>query len=120
MLGAFRGEIQKIYNFKNKTRDFKMWSEGLMKGEIGILLSQGPHVDFLCDNTPVCMVVVGADNVKVFHIFLNDVVDLSLPEHVVVSVVSQRPSGLCRVFRVAGTEGVLHVGCGVPEEFLLH
>ena len=97
-----------------------MWSEGLMKGEIGIFLSQGPHVHFLSDNAPVCMVVVGADDVKILHIFLNDVVNLSLPEHMVISVVCQRPPGLCRVLRVAGTEGVLHVGGSVPEEFLLH
>ena len=51
--------------------------------------SDCPDIDFLGDNAPVSVVIVRADDVKVLHVLLDNMVDLSLPEHVVVAVVGQ-------------------------------
>ena len=46
--------------------------------------SQAPHVHLLGHHAPVGVVVVGGDDVQVFHIFLYHVVYLAFSEDMVV------------------------------------
>ena len=59
-------------------------------GLVGLVLldpgSQTPDVHLLGNDAPVGVVVVRGDDVQVLHVLLDHVVDLPLPEDVVVSV----------------------------------
>ena len=66
--------------------------------------SDGPDVDLLCDDAPVGVVVVGADDVQVVDVRVDEVVQLALPEHVVVAVVDQRAAAAVGVDRLGRTK----------------
>ena len=41
---------------------------------------QSPDIYFFCDNAPVSMVIIRADYVKIFYIFLYQMINLAFPE----------------------------------------
>ena len=53
-------------------------------------LLDGPDVDLLGDDAPVCVVVVGVDDVEVLDVLVDQEVELALAEDVVVAVVRHR------------------------------
>ena len=59
---------------------------------LGTKLSNRPDVDFLRDHAPVGVVVVGADDVEVVDVSVDQVVQLALSEDVIVAVVDQGTS----------------------------
>ena len=83
-----------------------------------------PDIDFLGNNTPVCMIIVGANNVQILNIFLYDMVNFPFPEDMIVTVMGHGASSLRRVLGVTGAERiVIHVGIVVvmrriSEQFL--
>ena len=66
--------------------------------------SDGPDVDLFGDDAPVGVVVVRADDVQVVDVRVDEVVQLALPEHVVVAVVDQRAAAAVGVDRLGRTK----------------
>lgn len=84
----------------------------------------GPHLHLLGHDAPVSVVVVRGDDVQVLHVALDQLVQLALPEHVVVPVVGDGPAAVVRRQRVlrrgARERGGARLGLGDALGRLLH
>ena len=58
------------------------------------LASYGPDLDFLRYDAPVGVVVIRRDDVQIVHIVLDEAVQLTLSEDVVIPVARHQPSHL--------------------------
>ena len=67
-------------------------------------LLNGPDVDLFRDNAPIGMIVVGADDVEVLDVGVDEVVQLALSKHVVVTVMDQRTPAAVGVDRLGRTK----------------
>ena len=73
-----------------------------MEQKSGLL--NGPDVDLFRDNAPIGMIVVGADDVEVLDVGVDEVVQLALSKHVVVTVMDQRTPAAVGVDRLGRTK----------------